>query len=313
MWDKIAQSINNEIDKSGIRSLFYDFENDGGEGCSEKNFQLMASRHAEVLCFLDQLDLRGYADFFVEMLSGHMTHAFLRVNQYLAANQKTLQDTRILYKQFLSDIRQLCAADALSRAAADSVFVGHYTRLQSFLDNYNGERMPTNYTGIDAFPKRLVEYNPLFQIDMLGISMEQIVAPVIDIGCGKKAELVKLLRERGIEAYGIDKNVIAEDYLIRADYMAYAFAPGTYGTVISHMAFSNELWYLKERGSIQLSRYKRKYYEILESLKPDGCFIYTPGLPFLEKGLSGYNVQCGQVAQGTEKQYTATVKRSYPY
>ena len=80
------------------------------------------------------------------------------------------------------------------------------------------------------------------------------------------------------------------------------------------MAFSNELWYLKERGSIQLSRYKRKYYEILESLKPNGCFIYIPGLPFIEKGLQGYTIERSQIAPGSEKQYTATIRRIiYPY
>ena len=171
-----------------------------------------------------------------------------------------------------------------------------------------------NIRAMSRFRSVLWSIAPLFQIDMLGLNIESIATPVIDIGCGKKAALVKLLRDRGIEAYGVDKDVTPEEYLISADYMDYTFAPETYGTVISHMAFSNELWYLKERGSIQLSRYKRKYYEILESLKSDGCFIYTPGLPFMEKGLTGYTVYRSQVVDGSEKQYTATIKRIiYPY
>ena len=76
MWDKIAQSIDSEIDKSGIRSLFYDFENIEGEGCSDTNFQIIISQRADVLRLLDQLDLRGYTDFFIEILSGHMADAF---------------------------------------------------------------------------------------------------------------------------------------------------------------------------------------------------------------------------------------------
>jgi hypothetical protein len=159
-----------------------------------------------------------------------------------------------------------------------------------------------------------VEYNPLFQIEMLGLSIESMATPVIDIGCGKKAELVKLLRERGVEAYGIDKDVTPGAFLFSADYLDYAFVPGTYGTVISHMAFSVELWYLKEQGSIKLSRYKRKYHEILESLKPEGRFIYKPGLPFIEKSLTGYTVSRGQVISDSEKLYTATIQRIvYPY
>ena len=38
MWDKIAQSIDNEIDKGGIRSLFYDFENNEGNGLFGSKF-----------------------------------------------------------------------------------------------------------------------------------------------------------------------------------------------------------------------------------------------------------------------------------
>ena len=63
-------------------------------------------------------------------------------------------------------------------------------------------------------------------MEMLGLNIESIIQPVIDIGCGKKAALVKLLREQGVEAYGIDEDVIPEEHLIRADYMDYTFEPG---------------------------------------------------------------------------------------
>lgn len=39
--------------------------------------------------------------------------------------------------------------------------------------------------------------------------------------------------------------------------------------------------YLKE--SLAVRDYARRYLEILESLKPNGCFIYTPRLPFIEE------------------------------
>ena len=67
---------------------------------------------------------------------------------------------RILYKRFICDIRRLCSADKLSREEVDSLFADHYEQLQSFLVNYSGERMSSEYTANVVFPKRFVEYSP---------------------------------------------------------------------------------------------------------------------------------------------------------
>ncbi len=108
--------------------------------------------------------------------------------------------------------------------------------------------------------------------------------PILDIGCGERANLVRHLRVLKLDAFGIDAFAPNnEPYLFREDWLTYPLSHRCWGTVLSHMAFSNHFLhhYLKESPTVR--DYARRYLEILESLKPNGCFIYTPGLPFIEE------------------------------
>lgn len=49
------------------------------------------------------------------------------------------------------------------------------------------------------------EYSPQLQVRLLGIEINHLRQPLLDIGCGKSARLVRYLRARHIKAYGIDK------------------------------------------------------------------------------------------------------------
>jgi hypothetical protein len=131
------------------------------------------------------------------------------------------------------------------------------------------------------------EYSAELQVEGLGIDVTRIQQPVMDIGCGSQASLVRYLRSLGIEAYGIDLYLgTHEFYLERVDWFEYHFKPGNWGTIVSNMGFTNHLNYAYLHDISQLEYYLLKMKEILESLSLGGCFHYAPGLPFLEEKLS---------------------------
>ncbi|WP_161605068.1 hypothetical protein [Brevibacillus massiliensis] len=126
------------------------------------------------------------------------------------------------------------------------------------------------------------EYTPELQIRLLGIELSQLQEPILNIGAGKEGKLVRFLRENGCEAYGIDKFCETDGYMHRADWLSFSFEANTWGTVISHMAFSNHFRHHHLRRDGQPRQYAEKYMEILHSIKHAGSFYYAPGLPFIE-------------------------------
>jgi hypothetical protein len=131
------------------------------------------------------------------------------------------------------------------------------------------------------------EYSAELQIELLGIDIARIKQPVIDIGCGSQANLVKYFRSLDVEAYGIDRQLVEhESYLTQVDWFDFYFEPGRWGTVISNMGFTNHLNYAYLQDISQLEHYLLKMREIIESLSVYGCFYYAPGLPYIEDKLS---------------------------
>jgi hypothetical protein len=145
------------------------------------------------------------------------------------------------------------------------------------------------------------EYSPQLQVRLLGIEIHILKQPLLDIGCGKSARLVRHLRARHIEAYGIDRQIDRQEtYLQQADWLNYDFQRESWGTITSNMAFANHLLYTYHHDTAQLGLYLRKFDEILVSLIVRGSFYYAPGLPFLEHALEAdkYKVHCSHSTKG---------------
>jgi hypothetical protein len=71
-------------------------------------------------------------------------------------------------------------------------------------------------------------------------------------------------------------------YLASADWLRFPLANSRWGTVISHMAFSNHFRHHHHRRGDGYRDYAFRYMEILDSLAVGGSFHYAPGLPFIE-------------------------------
>lgn len=124
------------------------------------------------------------------------------------------------------------------------------------------------------------EYSPGLQLRVLGLGLEEVRGPVLDVGCGERRGLVSELRGRGISAEGIDR-VHGDDWL------RYAYGIDRWGTVVSHHGFSLHFLHHHLRPGAMALSYARVYMDILRSLRVGGVFAYAPGLPFIEAMLPG--------------------------
>jgi hypothetical protein len=210
-------------------------------------------------------------------------------NQFIHLNPAEEAHLRQIYTGYLQDMRTVIVQSSSVQELKDD--------LSRLVARHFGELRDNISRFFDPAPKDAVEdnvilnqvacfeYSPAFQLNLLGIRLETLKEPVLDLGCGKSGQLVRYLRTRGVQAVGIDRIVRDEEYFTRSDWLTAKLSPNTWGTVISHMGFTNHFIFhhLYRFGSPE--KYARQYMSILESLQPGGSFYYAPGLPFIEQYL----------------------------
>jgi SAM-dependent methyltransferase len=154
------------------------------------------------------------------------------------------------------------------------------------------------------------EYSPELQLEVLGVSAGELRPPVLDLGCGPGAALVHFLRRAGREpVWGLDRSAPASEGFLRLSWFDSALPRDTFGTVLSHQAFSLHFVHAHHRSAARAAAFAAKYMEILRSLLPGGRFYYAPSLPFVEEHLdpAAFAVSVRRVAD-TEF-YAACVER----
>ena len=210
-------------------------------------------------------------------------------NQFIHLDQQEQKILSRLYQQYLEGmkvvIRDSESLETLEANLTDLVkhhFQDLSSNISRFFDSEAAQFIQEN-----IILKKAVcsEYSPAFQLSMLGICLPDLMEPVLDLGCGKSGQLVKYLNTNGIQAIGIDRIVERSDVLREADWFALDDPPQTWGTILSHMAFSNHFLFHHRYKNGHPEDYARRYVKILSSLKSGGSFYYSPGLPFIEQFL----------------------------
>ncbi|NLH48742.1 MAG: class I SAM-dependent methyltransferase [Myxococcales bacterium] len=182
--------------------------------------------------------------------------------------------------------------------------------------------------GQAASPPAVVcaEYSLSSQLRILGLSIAELAEPILDLGCGEHAELVRELQRQGKQAFGIDRVAGRIPGVMSADWFAKNFGNDTWGTIVSHLGFSLQFLHQHLQPGGDGARYAHKYMEILRSLKTGGIFVYAPGLPFVEdflpaaqyrvirRGVEGLPVNedlsaLYRRALGTDPFYTCRIER----
>ncbi|PYI53431.1 class I SAM-dependent methyltransferase [Paenibacillus flagellatus] len=215
--------------------------------------------------------------------------SFMKANPYVHFQAAHHAELERLYRRSLQEIcGTLVRREFLAERDLVECFRCHYARLRSFLSRTNGTELFRAYARSPHIPPiAYAEYSPELQLNVLGLHEDRLLQPILDIGCGAQARLIRYLREYGLAASGLDRwEVECGAAWSSADWLYADYGTGVWGTVISHMAFSNHFRHHHLRKDGLAEDYARAYMNIVRSLRPGGCFAYAPGLPFMEEPLA---------------------------
>ena len=214
-----------------------------------------------------------------EQLSLAVARHLQRQNQFVDLSPERLAELRELCEQAVAHLFDVMEGDS-QEAVSEAVHLLSQEIQDWFARREPGANVPSTRQQVVCS-----EYSATLQLAVLGLGAETLREPVLDLGCGEHAELVVALRQRGIEAFGIDRVARPAPFVLLGDWFSRRLDPETWGTVISHMAFSNHFVHQDRRGGPEAALYAQKYMEILRSLLPGGTFAYAPDLPFIEEHL----------------------------
>ncbi len=278
----IQENIERQFHTNRTRSLFFRYPS--GKLAVRPSPQLTAlltSRPEQVGSFLAELDAPGRRAL-LERLAHACLAQFMQANQFLSFSAGDEQALEAHYARLLDDLEAL-GSSPRARHEVETLMARHYARLKDFLILTNGEDSFEAYQKSPEVPTiPCAEYSAELQCELLGIVPSALRQPVLDLGCGSQATLVEHLRTHGVEAYGLDRLVDERPYLMRGSWLEHAWEARSWGTIISHMAFSNHFWHHYLKQDEKLAAYARTTREILRALKVGGTFIYAPGLPPVE-------------------------------
>lgn len=193
-------------------------------------------------------------------------------NQYLTFSKRDYSSIQEIYIELIKRIRNESIQE-VNHSVIKKIVKEHRASLIKLLSS--------KQKSIDIIIP-CAEYSKGFQQKILRIEGKALLQPIMDIGCGQKASLVKEFRGIGLKAYGIDQYISKEPYIICENWLNYCFDSTEWGTIIAHMSFSNHFRKCITYKDREFAQYKEKYFEIIRSLKKNGSFIYCPSIPEIE-------------------------------
>lgn len=215
-----------------------------------------------------------------------VVHEFYRIYQYYHFDTNALSGLKSIYL----DLYRLIKDNKKSLSHIEKL---HTVRIKEWIRFH----YPSAEKIFDSCPEYLLpvpchEYSASLQLRILNIKQNAVKGPVLDIGCGEHGLLVCSLREAGIEAFGIDRSAAHSPFLFPKDWLDFDYGDKKWGTLISHLGFSNHFRHHHLHKEGNFTQYAQCYLRILHSLRPGGEFCYAPALPFIEQYLHSDRYRC---------------------
>ena len=281
----IGSVLEQQIRFNDDKSLFYDLGKPA-LGPSPRTLCWLLKYRAQVARALERIFADGLLNYVTNKLAEQGVRQFIQVNQFMQFTSEDKLQLAELYKDQFIGIRSLLQNEEAGEEVVQQFFRMHFQQLRSFLIQTNGEDLFKKYKmNPHLFWVPCEQYSADLQVAWMGLDLEKLHQPVLDLGCGRQANLVQFLRGKKIEAYGMDREVEkAEDqpFLRRMGWMEAFFEQEQWGTIISHLAFSNHFTHHHLKSDGEPEAYAQKYMELLKALKPGGSFFYAPSVPFIE-------------------------------
>jgi hypothetical protein len=285
-FNRLAESVLKRYRLNADKSLWDVFKLDEDFLNVEADLDFMTQNREKIL---QTLQIPALFSKMVELFVNSALDFTYSSNQYVHISAQGKGVLTEIYRAYLQNIASILGSPISNREMEDEIetlVASHFMDLRANISRYFDQDVAQNFQANVILHKAVChEYSPEFQLQTLGIELPSLFEPVLDIGCGKSGQLVKYLNSNGIQAWGVDRVVEPFNNLRNSDWLNLGLEPEKWGTIISHMAFSNHFIFhhLYKYGTPE--KYAHQYMNILAGLKPDGTFYYCPGLPFIERVL----------------------------
>ncbi len=248
-------------------------------------------QRVHVMAFLEHEPSRAHL---TDVLA-RMTAAFVyQGRNYLPPTEKNHRRLQHLFQQGLQEtLHLLQTAEARYWQSAYRMLLKcHLVRLHAVMASLMDPAQTSEFNYAWLYRDALTsEYSPEWQLQALGLSEASVGGEVLDLGCGKQANLVRFLRRESRPISGLDRWAAPQEGVTQGDWFELSFKPERWDLIMSHVAFSAQAWFHMSTPG-ESEKYAAKYQELLHALKPKGRFVYFPALPFLEHLISPDQFQC---------------------
>lgn len=286
--NKIFIFINNLYKINARTNIFYQLPKNKGFPLGNYVAEYIIFHEKELNSYLNYtngIEINDFAKKVAEYSTERTIKTVIELNQYVEVDTILANKLYDLYEDFVVKIfKKLYLNGSINLDWINRLVMEHQLKLKNILGTID-ELMIFSKAKKFVEPIPCSEYSVALQLKILNINIERIKEPILDFGCGSNAKLVHYLRGLGLEAYGVDRITNNKLYTIQTDWFNYELKPNYWGTIISHLSFTNHFKrnHFKKNGNY--IAYAKKYMNLLGSLKLDGEFYYTPDLPFIEQFL----------------------------
>ncbi len=263
-------------------------KNKGGDNIFLESYRIFKHLENYIKKNIDKFQDRNMIKSLSEKSSEFIMEDLLKYNQYIYVDEESRER---LKNFFINEYKSI--------VKGNSNFVEMENRLKELLlENYEVRLLDSRSAKFRNIP--CSQYSAKKQIEVLNINIDKLGGKIIDLGCGKDANLVKYLRSHNLEAFGIDRYKFKDPYLENISWLDFNFKNNYYGGIIAHMSFSNHFKREFLKSGNLLNEYKYKYLEILKSLKKNASFYYSPSLSFMEDkiDLNNYSIEYNDLYNG---------------
>lgn len=217
---------------------------------------------------------------------------WLRVkNQFFVVDEKAADQLDRLYQRSLLDVAQVLSSPTSASRDADA--------LRNVVETHRAVIASLIRSRLGPSPRDVVcsEYSAVLQLEVLGLGQQRLAEPILDVGCGPKAALVRFLVGGGQEVQGIDRDVESDaelpvGTLSAEDWLTFPFGKDRWGTIVSHLGFSLHFLHFHFGQDALAYDFAKVYMAMLKSLRVGGVFAYAPALPFMEALLPAATYRC---------------------